>query len=402
MGSVNETTDLDVLIIGAGFSGIASLYRMRKLGLQVKIFESGDDFGGVWYWNRYPGARVDSEWPYYQLNIPEVYETFAFTERFPDHAQIRRYMAHVDKVLELRKDVYFNAHVSSSEWDERTGKWTVRTRQGHVVRVKYLILATGLLHRLHYPQFPGIEKYSGAVHHSGFWPEDLTTKGKKVCLIGAGATAVQITQEVAKDAEKLTIFLRRPSYCLPLGQRPITQEESQTLHNYFGTLLDEGRKSRVGFPVKPNNKGLFDVTEEERRKLWEENWKCGGFQFPLCQYNDTGVNSKANVEVYKFWAEKTRARMRPGRKRDIIAPPPDKQPYYFGTKRSPLEADYYEMIDQDNVDLVNLKETPIKTFTETGVLFEDGTRQEFDIVILATGFNSFSGSSVLPFGLVHY
>ena len=157
-------------------------------------------------------ARVDSEFPYYQLNIPEVYNTFSFSERFPGHEEIRKYMAHVDKTLNISKDTIFDARVNDCSWNKQSSRWTIKTEQGHVVEGKYLILCTGLLHRRHYPDFPGLKDFKGEIHHSGFWPSTLSTKDKKVALIGAGATAVQITQEIAKDAKELTILMRRPSY----------------------------------------------------------------------------------------------------------------------------------------------------------------------------------------------
>lgn len=174
-----STFETDVLVVGAGFSGITAIDRVRKAGLKVKCLESGEYFGGVWYWNRYPGARVDSESPFYQLNIPEVYKTWTFTERFPDHSELRKYMAHIDKTLALSKDTYFNARVNDATWDEQAGRWTVKTLQGHVATAKYLLMCTGLLHRTFTPDFPGLQDYKGELYHSGAWNENYSAKGKK-------------------------------------------------------------------------------------------------------------------------------------------------------------------------------------------------------------------------------
>lgn len=295
----------------------------------------------VWYHNRYPGARVDSEWPYYQLNIPEVYKTYSFKERFPDHRELRGYMAHLDKVLHLRKDVVFNALVNDCQWNEEAGKWTVKTTQGHTATGKYLILATGLLHRRHYPDFPGLANFKGEVHHSGFWPEDLSTRGKKVALIGAGATAVQITQEVAKEAEQLTIFMRRPSYCLPMMQRPLSELENRGFQTYFDTLLREGRNSQAGFPQPRTTRSALAGTPEEREGYMEDLWSRGGFQ-ALAAFYDVTINKDANKVLYDFWQRKVSARMRPGKKRDLMAPPLEKMPYFIGTKRCPLEVSFLQ------------------------------------------------------------
>ncbi|ETI22686.1 hypothetical protein G647_06762 [Cladophialophora carrionii CBS 160.54] len=388
--SVGAIVHSDVLIIGAGFSGMSMLYRLRKAGFNTKVFESGGDFGGVWYWNRYPGARVDSEWPYYQLNIPEVYRDWEFSEKFPGHKEIRAYCAHVDKVLNLRKDVQFNAHVVDAQYSTAEGQWTVKTQQGHIAKSKYLVLCTGLLHRRHIPDFPGLTSYKGVVHHTGFWPEDMSVKGKKVGLIGAGATAVQVVQELAKEADQLTVFMRRPSLCLPMGQRPVGSEEQKGWKSYFQALFTAGRQSRAGFPGSIEPVGVFDVSDEERERHLEDIWARGGFNYLMCNYNNVVLDKEANKVVYDFWAKKISQRIRDPKKRELMVP--KEAPYYFGTKRSPLEQDYYEMLDRPNVDIVNLNETPIKTFNETGMLLEDGQQLDFDVVVLATGFDSFSGS----------
>lgn len=366
------------------------MHKLRKLGLNVKSFEAGSDFGGVWYWNRYPGARVDSEFPFYQLSIPEVYRKWEFSERFPDHKELRKHFAHIDKTLDLRKDVEFDARVNSAEWNETDGKWTVKTEAGHIARSKYLFLATGLLNRKYYPDFPGLNDFKGAIHHSGFWPEDLSTKGKKVAIIGAGATSVQIVQEVAKDAEHLTMLMRRPSYCIPMQQRQMTKEEQTQLKAFYPSLFKAGRASRAGFPAAGAGCNVFDLTPEEREKVWEDCWERGAFNF-LFAFNDVSLDLKANRAAYDFWAKKVRARMKNPVKQDLMAPLVD-PPYPFGNKRTPLEADYYECLDQDNVEIVNLKQRPMKSFNEKGMVLEDGTQLDLDIVILATGFDSFSGS----------
>ncbi|KAI5361226.1 Putative flavin monooxygenase, FAD/NAD(P)-binding domain superfamily [Septoria linicola] len=387
---VREDIHTDVIVIGAGFSGITAIDRLRKQGLTVKCFESGDSFGGVWYWNRYPGARVDSEMPFYQLNIPEVYKTWSFSERFPGHEELRKYIAHIDQTLDLSKDTYFNARVNEATRDETDNVWTIKTLQGHVAKAKYLILATGLLHRTYTPDFPGLDKYKGALHHSGAWPEDFDAAGKKIGLIGAGATAVQITQELGKKADELTVFLRRPSYNLPMGQRKLTEIEQTHLKMFYPTLFRAGRDSATGFPAERVPKGIFDVSDEEREAHFERTWNAGGFHFALSGYNDTVIDPKANEEQYKFWRKKVCQRLTDPEKQKIMAP--EKKPYYMGTKRSPLEQDYYEVLNQSNVHIHDLGASPLKEFYEKGLITADGKEHEFDAVVLATGFDSFTGS----------
>lgn len=366
------------------------MYKFRKLGLNVKCFEAGSDFGGVWYWNRYPGARVDSEWPFYQLSIPEVYEDWDFDERFPDHRELRRYFNYLDKVLDIRRDCQFDAKVNSCVWDPEKKQWTVKTEAGHIAICKYLFLASGLLHRRHYPDFPGLTDFEGLVHHSGFWPENLDVTGKKVAVIGAGATAVQIVSDLAKTAGHLTNFMRRPSYCLPMQQRHITKEEQDQLRYFYESIFKVGRKSYSGFPTTRNTAKTFDVPAEEREEVWEKAWQSGGFHFLLKQYADTVFDQKSNKVMYDFWRKKVLQRLKNPEKQRLMAP--EEPPYPFGTKRTPLEGDYYEMLDRDNVEIVQLNEAPIKTFNKTGMLMEDGKQRDFDVVVLATGFDSFSGS----------
>lgn len=387
MGSI---VNCDVLIVGAGFSGIYGLHRLRKLGLNVKVFEAGADFGGVWYWNRYPGARVDSEWPYYQLSLPEVWKDWNFTERFPDHNEIRSYFQHADKVLDLRKDIEFEARVNSCEWSEKDARWTVRTEANHVATCKHLFLCTGLLHRRHYPDFPGFQDYRGVVHHSGFWPEGLDVSGKKVAVIGAGATSVQVVQELGKTASTLDVYMRRPSLCLPLRQRPLTELEQECMKPYYGILFKEGRKSAGGYPRGPPDCSIFDVSDSEREEYYEVLWRAGSFGFGASNYKEIVFDKQANRLAYNFWASKTRERITNSRKKDLMAPL--EPPYPILTKRCPLEADYYEILDQDNVDIIDLNATPLETFTEAGIRTEDGKEREYDYVILATGFESFTGS----------
>ncbi|KAI1622207.1 hypothetical protein EDD37DRAFT_594245 [Exophiala viscosa] len=382
----SSSSSYDVVILGAGFSGIAMLYRLRKLGLSVRIFESGDDFGGVWHWNRYPGARVDSEWPYYQLNIPEVYQDWNWSEKFPGFEELQRYFAHVDKVLDLRKDVTFQAHVNDVQWDG--SKWTVRTQAGHTAKCKYVVLCTGLLHRAYTPGFPGMDSYKGAVYHTADWPRQADFSGKKVAVIGAGATAVQVVQELAKQAQYLTVFMRRPSICLPMKQRRLGDLEQSGWKTYFDALFVEGRKSATGFPGRQAPCGAIDVTAEERERSLDVLWRRGSFNFNMFNYNDIMVNKESNRLIYDFWVKKTAPRLKNIRKRELMVPVDP--PYYFGTKRSPLEQDYYEMLDRDNVDVISLAETSIKTFNETGILLD--RQMDFDVVVLATGFDSFSGS----------
>ncbi|RSL85564.1 hypothetical protein CEP52_016112 [Fusarium oligoseptatum] len=396
MGSINGTNSTGmptVTIIGGGFSGISALYRCRKLGFDARILERGDDFGGVWYWNRYPGARVDSEWPFYQLNIPEAYESWTFSERFPDHNELRRYINHIDKVLNLRKDTIFDAKVIKATFDAAAAEWTVCTASGLCISSKYLILATGLLHKEYVPDLPGLATYKGRVEHSASYPQDLILQGRKVAVVGSGATAVQIVQSAAKDtavAGSLTVLMRRPSTCVPLRQQRLSAADQGKWKGYFCTLFNAGRESFTGFPLASTGKMVTQVTEKEREARFEELWQRGAFNFLLAGYIDIAASPEANRAIYDFWARKVRERITDPFKRDIMAP---LEPVYpFGTKRPPLEADYYECLDMDHVEIVPLEKNPIKNFVDDGVILQDDTHRQLDVAILATGFDSFTGS----------
>ena len=230
----------------------------------------------------------------------------------------------------------------------------------------------------------------GEVYHSGAWPEDFDPKGKKIGLIGAGATAVQITQELGKTAKELTVFLRRPSYCLAMKQRKWSPEEQHHLKSFYPALFKAGRDSRAGFPAAARPEKLFDVSAEEREAWFEYCWERGGFHYSLSGFADTALNPEANEVAYQFWRKKVCERLTDPAKNKIMAP--EKKPYYFSTKRTPLEQDYYEVLNQDNVSLHDLNQAPLKSFTEKGLLMSDGTEYEFDAVALATGFDSYSGS----------
>lgn len=218
----------------------------------------------------------------------------------------------------------------------------------------------------------------------------MSVKGKKVAVIGAGATSVQVVQELAKEADQLTMFMRRPSYCLPMCQRPLSVEEQTGLKPYYQSLFQAGRQSAAGFPSSGPQRSIFDATEEEREAHFEETWRTGGFNFLTQTYNDVLLDKKANRLVYDFWAKKIRARMSDPVKQDLMAPL--EPPYWFGTKRNPLEQDYYECLDMKHVEIVDLNATPLKKFYDKGILTEDGKYHEFDVVVLATGFDSFTGS----------
>ncbi|KAH7134495.1 cyclopentanone monooxygenase [Dactylonectria estremocensis] len=362
--------ELDVLVIGAGFGGLYSLYKLRQLGFNVHVFEAGAYLGGVWHWNTYPGARVDSEMPYYQFSIPEVWRKWNWSERFPSGEELKAYFKHVDETLDLSKDITYSANVIAGKYDESAAKWTVTTENGHKAVCKYLLCATGSSFKPHYPDFKNLNTFQGQLIHSTRWPTVANTKNKRVAIIGSGATAIQCTQEIAKEARHLTVYILNKST--------------------YRTMFAHCRKTKSGLGYDTQPGSVFDLSDQEREDLWEELWNRGGFNFNQANYRDFLVDPKANNLMYEFWAKKTRPRIQNPEKSAFLVP--ENPPFAFGTKRSSLEQDYYECLDQDNVDIVDLKTNAIREFTKEGIISQDGVERRFDAVVLATGFDAMTGS----------
>ncbi|KAF7553934.1 hypothetical protein G7Z17_g3307 [Cylindrodendrum hubeiense] len=382
---------VDVIIVGAGFGGCYALHEMRRQGYTAKILEAGGDFGGVWHFNRYPGVRVDSETPLYQLSLSNVTDSFNFTERFPDGEELRRYFDHLNDTLDLRKDAIFNTKVSGVHYDQVKTTWSFSTDSGLCATSRYAIFASGSTNKAFIPNFSGIERFTGPIIHPSVWPEDLDITGKKIGIIGQGASGIQILQTLAKQDCKITVFIRNPCTAIPMGQRVIPTKESEGLKNLYDTIFTRAKYgSPVGTAYNRCKVSYHDLSEEERNKLYEKLWKRGGYAFLSSNLPEYIVNKQANADVYDFWVNKVRARMADPVKRDIVAPLQQFQ--WIGTKRPSLEMDYYEMIDRPNVSLVNLKSTPIKEFTNGGITTVDGKAHKLDIVIVATGYDSVTGS----------
>lgn len=389
-----KSVEIDVLIVGGGFGGAYALWKIRQLGLKTKLFEAGSAFGGTWHWNSYPGARVDSEMPYYALSIPEVWKTWNWSERFPSHAELKSYFSHVDRVLHLSKDAFFNTTVTSAKYGNN--RWTVKTKDGKIVHCMYVILATGSSYKRHVPDFKGLDSFEGSVIHAADWPKNgLDVKGKRVGVIGNGATGVQLVQELGKEKCHLSVFIRTPIIGLPMRQRKMSDEEQETSKMAYGFLYDGAKSSRAGFPFKPPAESFWDATPAKREEVMEDAWKRGGFAFTQGSYRDFITNTHANRIFYDFWVKKVRQRIADPEKAQIVAPIPQEAP--FATKRPSLEQDYYDVLNQDNVTVVNLKATPIVDVKAAGI----NTRtklHELDIIVLATGYDAVTGS-LLNLGL---
>ncbi|KAF9075557.1 cyclohexanone monooxygenase [Rhodocollybia butyracea] len=389
--------ELDVLIVGAGFAGLYQLYVLRPLGLHVKIFETAPDIGGVWYWNSYPGARVDTPGESYQFSLPAIWKDWLWTEAYPSSSSMHSYFHHVDKILDLKKDIELNTRVKSAEWNAGDKKWTITTADGRIVRTKYFIICTGVNTKPHIPDYEGLDTFKGVWHHTSRWPRDgLDLEGKRIAVVGTGASGVQVSQEAAAVASKLTVFQRTANPCLPMRQCrintcPLEREEHNKLKEDLYPIMFRRMLQTPGGLVYMNvPETTFSVTPEERRLFYEKLYAQGGVALWLWNYSDVLIDKAANAEVYAFWRKKTQARIKNPKVAEKVAPlvPPNA----FGTKRISLERGYYEIFNQENVELVDLTENPIVRITENGLLTKDGIEHAVDVLVMATGFDSVTGS----------
>ncbi|OAA34051.1 Flavin monooxygenase-like protein [Cordyceps fumosorosea ARSEF 2679] len=389
----------DVIIVGAGFGGCYALHTLREHGYSAKILDACEDFGGVWHINRYPGARVDSETPTYQFSTPAVRDAFNFSERYPSSMEMRKYFLHMSTELDLRKDTLFNQKVIDTKFDEKKKKWVFKTEQGLTAQSRFAVFATGSSNKAFVPEFKNKSVFKGQVIHPKAWPDHIDLTGKKVGIIGQGASGVQIVQELAKTECELTVFVRTPPHCLPMGQRRIPVDDSDREKSYLDAVFQYAKyTSTTGYHWNASPGILYDKhTPEQRRALWETLWRRKGFAFLSgLNYADIPSNEQANRAAFRFLAEKNRARMTDEAKKNIIAPL-DLDVFLF-TLRPTLEQDYYEMIDRPNVRLVSLKTCPIAEFAENGIItttaddHQKQTLHELDVIISATGYDAVTGA----------
>ncbi|MFF0815048.1 flavin-containing monooxygenase [Rhodococcus sp. NPDC003318] len=384
-----NSTDVDVLVIGAGVMGIYQLHRVREAGFDVKLIEAGSGVGGVWFWNRYPQARFDSEsYAYGYLFSQELFNEWEWTEHFAGQPEIEAYLNHAVDRFDLRKDMQFNTRVTSAVYDEVTGTWVVGTDDGSQLRARVVISATGGLSVPFFPDLPGIEDFRGESHHTGLWPTtpvDFT--GKKVAVVGSGPSGIQVFPTIAAEAAELTMFQRTANWCTPLNNRPITAEEWDDLRANFPQIRDTLNRSVHGFLHELNPTVSTDFTKEERREFFEKLWQSPGFSKLTTNYADMTTNPEVNREFCDFIADKIRSIVKDPETADNLIP----KDHRFGGKRAPFENGFYETMNLPHVSLVNLRKNPIVRLTETGIETSEGF-QEFDVIVWATGFDFGTGA----------
>jgi cation diffusion facilitator CzcD-associated flavoprotein CzcO len=384
-----EIEDLDVILVGAGFAGFYLLDRLRSLGMSVRLFEAGDAPGGVWYWNCYPGARVDSPGPMYQFSRDDLWRDWKFSELYPSWQEIRAYFHYVDKKLDLGRDIRFNRRVNEAEFDPARNRWTVRSSDGSVARARYFVLCTGLGSKPYVPELPGLGDFAGERHHTALWPQQgLDITGKRIGVIGTGASGVQVAQEAAGVAAHLTVLQRTPNLALPMRQRKLDDETIRRMKEGYPRAYRKRRTTFGGFDYEFLEKSASEASEDERRATFERIWGIGGLAPWVGSFNDIFANEQSNRAAYDFWRDKTRARIKDPAVAEMLAPTEPLHPY--GTKRPSLEQHFYEIFNQPNVSLVDLRKTPIESVTRRGIKTTAG-EHELDVLILATGFDAVTG-----------
>ena len=368
-------------------SGLYTLYKLRELGLSAGVFEAGTDIGGTWYWNRYPGARFDSESYTYQYSFSqELINEWGWSEHFSAQPEVEKYLHFVADKFDLKRDIECNARVATVVYDDADKQWEIETHNGTRARARYVICATGLLSAHRFPDYAGVEDFNGLSLHSARWPkEPVDFTGKRVGIIGTGPTAVQIIQSIAPECGQLTVFQRTANWCTPLRNRPITEAEQKELKEQAHEIFALCKRTWAGFIHEPDERDAMDVPKEERWARYQELYDLGGFALWLGNFGDSFMSREAAGEVAEFLAGKIRERVTDPAIAEKLIP---KHP--FGTKRCPGEKNFYETFNLDNVGLVDLRETPITKITPTGIQTGDELH-ELDVVIYATGFHSITG-----------
>ncbi|MGY6500505.1 MAG: flavin-containing monooxygenase [Acidimicrobiales bacterium] len=384
--------DHDVVIVGAGFAGLYQLHHLRRLGLRVTLLEAGTGLGGIWYWNCYPGARVDSHVPLYEYSDPALWQDWYWDERFPDWQALRRYFEHVDDVWGLRDDIRFETRVTAGAWDEAQRYWELRTDAGDALRTRFVVLCTGFAAKAYVPDIPGLDTFGGDWSHTAHWPQggvDLT--GRRVAVIGTGASGVQVVQEAARVAEHVTVFQRTPIMALAMQQRRLSREDQDQAKAEYPAIFERRTRTNSGFAYPERGVNTFEVSEQERTETYEALWNEGGFAFWAGGFSDLLLNEEANRTAYDFWRSKVHERVHDPAVAEVLAPA--EPPHPFGVKRPSLEQWYYDAFNQDNVELVDLRRSPIESIAPTGVRTTAG-EHPCDLLVMATGFDAVTGGLV--------
>ena len=392
MGSMGEpTNDWEVIVVGGGFCGCWALHKLRKLGFKTHMYEAGSALGGIWHWNAYPGARVDTPTPTYQLTDKETWDSWEWREKFPGRDELTRYFRHLDDVWDLSKDITYKTRVTSLLWDAQKSKWNFEVNGGESSGTAWsVVLCTGFASKKYIPPYRNMDSFKGTRVHTSEWPQQgVNLDNQRVAVIGTGATGVQAIQEISQVASHLTVFQRTPNTALPMNNPNEDAKSNKAMRDNFPQTAEKMKQTFAGFDYQFDFTKPDEVAEEDRMRAYEALYNKGGLQLWLGTYMDTLYQEKWNEEVYQFWRSKTLPRIKDKRNQEVLAPEKKCDPW--GTKRISLEKGFFEVFNQNNVELINMRENSVEEFVPEGIKTQDGKVHEIDVVVFATGFDSITG-----------
>lgn len=382
-----QVEEFDAIVVGAGFSGMYMLHRLRALGLSVRVLERGDGVGGTWYWNRYPGARCDSESYYYSYSFSdELQQEWEWSERYPEQDEIMRYLDHVADRFDLRRDIRFGTRVTGARFDEDANRWEIQTDGGERFSAQFFITAVGCLSAANVPDIEGLERFEGEWYHTGAWPhEGVDFAGKRVGVVGTGSTGIQAVPVIAEEAAHLTVFQRTANYSVPARNASMDPEFRQQVKENYDEIRRKQRESTNGHPFEINEQSALDVSEEERRRMYEAAWERGSLRF-RATFGDLLTSKEANDTASEFIRQKIREIVEDPETAEKLTP----YDHPFAAKRPPIDTGYFETYNRDNVALVDVKESPIEEITPRGIQTTDA-EYELDAIVFATGYDALTG-----------
>lgn len=389
IANIDTHLDYQAIVIGAGVAGIYQIKRLADLGVRATVLDGNPDLGGTWYNNRYPGARFDSESYTYSYSFSkEVLDEWHWTEKFSPQPETLKYLNFVTDKFQLRQYMQFNCWVEAMVFDKDANFWTVKLADGRQLTTRFIVTGVGVLSTPTLPKLEGLESFKGVSFHAANWPhEPLDLTGKRVAVVGTGATAIQLIPEVAKVAKKLIVFQRRANWAAPLNNGPISESDMEEIRQRYDEIFEVCARSPGGFEHEPDRRGFYEVSPEQRKELWDRLYDEPGFGIWLQNFMEIFLDEKANAEFSGYIADRIRARVDDPALAETLIP----KDHGFGIQRVPLETGYYETYNQDNVELVDAAATPIVRVTPTGIETTDESR-EFDVIVYATGFDAFTGA----------
>jgi cyclohexanone monooxygenase len=388
-GRAAATDSFDVVVVGAGFAGMYTLHRLRKLGLTARVYEQGDGVGGTWYWNRYPGARCDIESMQYSYSFSDdLQQEWKWSERYAPQPEILQYANHVADRFNLRSDIQFNTRVASAVFNEDTDRWTVTLGDGKRVSANFVVMATGCLSNARTPDFKGLASFKGRTYHTGHWPhEGVDFAGLRVGVVGTGSSAIQSIPVIAEQAKHLYVFQRTPNFSIPAHNHELTEDYRQSWKQNYPELRRRAREeTRNGVIGDIPEKGALDDPPEARAQRYEEKWARGGTSF-MASYNNLALDKAANDTASDFVRAKIASIVKDPEVAKLLQP----TNHPIGTKRICVDTDYFHTFNRPNVTLVDIKPAPIEEITEKG-LVTGGKEYELDAIVFATGFDAMTGS----------